>query len=105
MRKENLEKALEMSAQLVKKYPNNSTYLDTHAWVLYVQKRYEEAHEYLERAVMDDQASGTIHEHYGDVLYQLNRTDEAVEQWKKAKSLGGTTDLIDKKIADSILYE
>lgn len=105
LRKEKLEKALEMSGVLVKKYPDNSTYLDTHAWVLYVLERYKEANDYLERAVLDKQASGTIHEHFGDVLYQLNRKDEAVRQWEKAKSLGSTTDLIDKKITDRKLYE
>ncbi len=105
LRKENLEKALEMSSILVKKYPDNSTYLDTHAWVLYMLKRYKDANNYLKRAVVDKQASGTIYEHYGDVLFQLNRKDQAVEQWEKAKSLGSTTDLIDKKIADRKLYE
>ncbi len=105
LRKENLEKALEMSSILVRKYPDNATYLDTHAWVLYVLKRYEEANTYLERAVLDTEASGTIHEHYGDVLYQLSKKDEAVKQWEKAKSLGSTTDLIDKKITDRKLYE
>ncbi len=105
LRKENLEKALEMSAILVEKHPKNATYLDTHAWVLYVLERYKEAHDYLERAVLDDQASGTIYEHYGDVLYQLNEKDKAVEQWEKARLKGSTTDLIDKKIADRKLYE
>ena len=105
LRKEKLEKALEMSSKLVDKYPDNSTYLDTHAWVLYMLSRYKEAGEYLERAVNDENASGTIHEHYGDVLFRLNKKSLAVEQWKKAKSLGGTTDLIDKKIADRKLYE
>jgi len=105
LRKENLEKALEMSNILVEKYPDNSTYLDTHAWVLYVLKRYKEANDYLERAVLDENASGTILEHYGDVLYKLNKEEQAVEQWKKAKLAGSTTDLIDKKIADRKLYE
>ena len=105
LRKVKLEKALEMSSALVKTHPTNSTYLDTHAWVLYVLERYGEAAKYLKSAIEDPNASGTIHEHYGDVLYQLGRKEEAVSAWENAKSLGGTTDLIDKKIADRKLYE
>jgi hypothetical protein len=35
----------------------------------------------------------------------LGKIDDAVEQWKKAKSMKDTTKLIDKKIADRKLYE
>ena len=105
LRKVKLEKAREMSAQLVERYPDNATYLDTHAWVLYMLEEYKEAHIFLERATLDKDASGTIFEHYGDVLFKLKKVDQAIEQWKKAKELGETTDLIDKKIADRKLYE
>ena len=105
LRKANLNKAKEMSSKLVEKYPNNATYLDTHAWVLYMLGEYKEARIFLEKAVSDKEASGTIFEHYGDVLYQLNQVDKAVQQWKKAKELGETTDFIEKKIADQKLYE
>jgi hypothetical protein len=39
------------------------------------------------------------------VLFQLGQTDKAVEEWKKAKSLGKASEFIDKKIADKKLYE
>jgi tetratricopeptide (TPR) repeat protein len=102
LRKEKLELAKEMSGKLVRKNPEAS-YLDTHAWVLYQLKEYEEAKKYLELALSSN--NGTIIEHYGDVLFKLDRVQEAVEQWKKAKSLGDTSDLLDKKIADKKLYE
>ena len=102
LRNENLELAKEMSAKLIKKSPDPS-YLDTYAWVLYKLKEYEEARKYLEMALKSN--NGTIIEHYGDVLFKLGQTDKAVEQWKKAKSLGETSELIDKKIADKKLYE
>ena len=38
MRKENLEKAEKMSAALTKNHPENPTFLDTYAWVLYTGK-------------------------------------------------------------------
>lgn len=67
-------------------------------------KNYEEAKKYLEIAVQKSK-NGTILEHYGDTLFQLGQKDLAVEQWKKAKELGETSDFIDKKIAEKKLYE
>jgi len=106
LRKEKLDVALKMSSKLVKNYPENPTYLDTHAWVLYVDGNYKDALKYIEKAIQFNQdASGTIIEHYGDILYKMGEVDKAVIQWQKAKGLNDTSDLIDKKIADRKLYE
>ncbi|MDN5201604.1 tetratricopeptide repeat protein [Fulvivirgaceae bacterium BMA10] len=105
LRKEKLDIAKKMSTILVKDNPNNSTYLDTHAWVLYMAGEYKEARKYLEKALKDKNVSGTIVEHYGDVLFKLGEIDEAIEQWEKAKRKDGFSEFIDKKIADRKLYE
>jgi tetratricopeptide (TPR) repeat protein len=105
LRKEKLETALSMSSKLVEKYPDNSTYLDTHAWVLYVKGDYKEARIYLEKAIEDENVSGTIVEHYGDVLYQLGEVENAVRQWEIARDMEETSENLDKKIADRKLYE
>lgn len=100
LRKEKLPRALQLSQKLVERHPTESTYLDTHAWVLYVSKDYAKAKQYLEKAVADPAgASGTILEHYGDVLYQLGESDKALEQWKRAKAKGGAGPELDRKIA------
>ena len=105
LRKENLERAIEMSTKLVEKHPESSTYLDTHAWVLYMLGRYNEAKYFLEKAVRDENASGTIIEHYGDVMFKLGDLKKAVELWINAKKKSGASDLIDNKITDKKLYE
>lgn len=104
LRKERLEDAKQMSEKLIKRHPNEANYLDTHAWVLYMLKDYQGAKKILEVAVFNS-TNGTIIEHYGDVLYQLGDKTLALEQWIKAKKLGDTTNLIDKKISDQKLYE
>lgn len=104
LRKEKLDLAKKMSAQLVKNNPSSSTYLDTYAWVLYQMGEYDQALKYIEMAVKEE-ASGTIIEHYGDILYKLGDIEKAVKQWQKAKGMDETSDLIDKKIADRKLYE
>ena len=100
LRKENLPRALQLGQKLVERNPTNATYLDTYAWVLYVSKDYAKAKQYLEKALADPaNLSGTIIEHYGDVLYQLGQPDKAMEQWKQAKTKGGASADLDKKIA------
>jgi tetratricopeptide (TPR) repeat protein len=106
LRKEKLDLALKMSEKLVNTHKNNPTYLDTYAWVLYIRKDYKKAKEYLEKAMLDSSSvSGTIVEHYGDVLFKLGERDNAVAQWKRAKRMGETTELLDKKIATGALHE
>lgn len=104
LRKERLEYAKTLCERLIKDYPTEATFLDTYAWVLYMLKDYEGAKKYLELAVKNS-SNGTIVEHYGDVLFQLGEKDLALEQWRKAKELGETSELIDKKIRDKKLYE
>ena len=104
LRKEKVKQAKEMASKLIQKYPDNPTYLDTYGWILYVLKEYTEALRYLEKAIAKE-PNGAIVEHYGDVLFQLGKTDQAVEQWKKAKVLGDGSDLLDKKISTKKLYE
>ncbi len=100
LRKENLEKAEKMSAQLVKNFPDNASYLDTHAWVLYAREKYKEAKKVIEKAIQGGQATATHFEHYGDILFQLGDIDNAVTQWQKAKQKNGDNASLDKKITN-----
>jgi tetratricopeptide (TPR) repeat protein len=100
LRNEKLPRALQLAQKLVERNPTDATYLDTYAWVLYVSKDYAKAKQYLEKALADPtNVSGTIIEHYGDVLYQLGQPEKAVDQWKAAKAKGNAGPDIDKKIA------
>lgn len=104
-RNENLDYAYKLSSKLMKLNSNDPTFLDTHAWVLYKRQEYKKALKYLKKAIENGGESGTIIEHYGDVLFKLGNTEQAVNQWKKAKEMDDTSDLIEKKIADGKLYE
>ena len=106
MRKDKLSRAVQLSSRLTDKFGDNATYLDTHAWVLYTMKEYQKSREFLERAIKQPTGvSGTIIEHYGDVLYQLGEKEKALEQWKKARSMGENSTTIDKKIQSGALIE
>ncbi len=100
LRNEKLPRAIQLAQKLVERNPTNATYLDTYAWVLYVSKDYAKAKQYLEKALADPaNVSGTIIEHYGDVLFKLGQQEKAVDQWKAAKAKGNAGPDIDKKIA------
>ena len=101
-----LEDALRMSEITIEKEPKNTTYLDTYAWVLYKLGRYKEAKKWMEKVFSyDKNASGVYYEHYGDILYKFGDTKKAVQNWKKAKKLGETSEFIDQKIRDEKIYE
>lgn len=105
LRKGNLEKAEKMSALLVKNNPENPTYLDTHAWVLYVREKYREARRVIEKAISTGKASAVHFEHYGDILYKLGDVEGAVAQWEKAKGMNANSEILNKKIANRKIYE
>lgn len=98
LRKENLDKAEKMSSLLVKNFPDNASYLDTHAWVLYAREKYKEAKKVIEKAIQTGQPTATHFEHYGDILFQLGDIDNAVKQWQKAKQRDAGNASLDKKI-------
>lgn len=102
LRKENLEKAEEMSHELILAEPENDTYLDTYGWVLFVREKYSEAEKVLGKAAGITK-SGTVLEHYGDVLYKVDKKEEAIKYWKKAKEVGDeVSDKLDEKIKKGI---
>ena len=99
IRKEKLALADTLSARLVADHPKNGTYLDTRAWVLFELKRYPEARVAMEAALKDkENASATLWEHYGDVLFRLHLVDKAIEAWKEALRLDPSRESVDKKI-------
>lgn len=104
--KKDLKKAERMAAQCIKLEPDNATYLDTYAWVFFVQGNYMLAKIYIENALSKDKTnSAELVDHYGDILYMSGEKDKALEQWKKAKEMGKDTDVLKQKIAKGIYME
>lgn len=105
-RGENLDRAEAMSKRSNEIRPNQSSFEDTYAWILYKKGKYEDAKVWLQKALDNGgNTSGTILEHMGDVLFKLGNTAGAVEYWEKARVAGGAGELLDKKIRDQKLYE
>ena len=99
-----LDRAKQMSGKVVKQFPDNDTYLDTYAWVLYKLKDYAGARTTLEKALLSTKDASVI-EHYGDVLYQLGEKEKAVAEWQRARKAGAGSDQLERKLKDRKLYE
>ena len=104
--KKDLKKAERMSAQCIKLEPDNATYLDTYAWIFFVQGSYTLAKIYIESALEKDKTkSPELVDHYGDILYMTGEKDKAVEQWKKAREMGKESEVLDRKIIEGKYIE
>lgn len=98
-----LDKAEQMSQRTIKAEPNNATYLDTYAWILYKQERYEEALTYIERALATDSvASDVLYEHAGDICYRMGDTARAVSYWKQALEVQRKAEAVEEKLEKKV---
>lgn len=98
--RKNLDKAEEMSYKTIKAEPQNSTYLDTYAWILFEKKRYPEALIYIEQAMKNGgDKSSVIIEHCGDISYMNGDKEAALKYWKQADSMENESKTLKKKIA------
>lgn len=94
-----LDKAEEMSYKTVKAEPNNSTYLDTYAWILFEKGNYAEARIYIDNAMKNDgEKSDVIVEHCGDIYFMTGDVEGALNYWKKALEMGSESKILKQKI-------
>lgn len=101
LKNEQLDKAERMSFKTIKAEPDNVTYLDTYAWILFQQKRYAEALIYVEQIMTEDidsVQSGVVIEHAGDIYYMNDKTDKALECWRKALEIDPENAILRRKV-------
>lgn len=91
---EQLDRAEQMSYRAIRLEPDNKTYLDTYAWVLFMQEDYTTARIYMDKVVnpklsdselMDDaEVNPVLLEHAGDIYAQCSQTATALRLWQLA---------------------
>lgn len=100
-RGERLTQAEEMSFKTVKAEPKNATYLDTYAWILFMQGRYAEAKVYIDQALQhmeDKNENAVIIEHAGDIYAQNKDITKALSFWQDARKKQPDNTLLVRKI-------
>jgi Tfp pilus assembly protein PilF len=103
-----LDKADKMSYTSIRLDPDNPTYLDTYAWILFKKRDYEQAKAYMEKAIeklaSDEEATAEIYSHYGDILFMNGDPDKALTYWEKAATLDPNDELLQRKIKNKTYF-
>jgi tetratricopeptide (TPR) repeat protein len=106
VRNERLVDAEKMSKKSLELAPNQKSFLDTYGWILFKQKNYLEAKDYILQAIKaNGESDGTLYDHLGDVYYFLNDKEKALENWQLANQKGENNPTLLKKINDKTYYE
>src|SRR5690554_53687 len=108
LRKEKMDRAEQMSRKANELAPGQASFQDTYAWILYQSGKYEEANEWIDKALKSDkESSGVLLEHKGDILFRLGKKTQAVTYWKKAAKKDDASDEIHKKVeaGESYVFE
>ncbi len=93
-----LGKALDMAGRAIALAPNNPTYLDTYAWVLFELERYDEAKKIMRQVIaLDTTQSAEIQFHYAEILAKLGEDFMAEVYYDKALKLGYDPQVIERQ--------
>ncbi len=96
-----LDRAEEMSYRTVKAEPQNATYLDTYAWILFEKGNYAEARIYIDQVIKlstEEELSADVLEHCGDIHALTDDLQGALEFWKMALKKGSESKLLKRKV-------
>jgi tetratricopeptide (TPR) repeat protein len=104
--KKNFEKALTLTEQLVRIYPERAGSYDAQGWVLFLKGDYIKANEVIDNGIAKDKnGSESIFEHKGDILFKLGQTEPAVGFWKRALELNKSNKKLENKIKERTIIE
>lgn len=103
-RGERIAEAIGYIERALKVEPDNPSYIDSLGWALFKQGRAADAEPHLKKAADAMPGNAVIQDHYGDVLSELGRHQDAIAAWERAlKGDGEDIDkaAIEKKIRDA----
>lgn len=102
LREENLERAEEMAKKANDLSPNEASFQDTYAWVLFKRGNYQNALFWIKEAMANGGGNDPeVLEHHGDIMHAMGKTSEAVASWKLALEAGGNKEVLMKKIEEN----
>ena len=102
-RKFKIKEAMEMLNKAYNEKENDPYITDSVGWGYYLIGDYENAEKYLRKAVELMPDDPIVNDHYGDVLWQLNRKIQANYFWKSVLEFEDTDDKMRKDIQNKLL--
>ena len=102
-RKFKIKEAMEMLNKAYNEKENDPYITDSVGWGYYLIGDYENAEKYLRKAVELMPDDPIVNDHYGDVLWQLNRKMQAKYFWKNVLEFEDTDENMKKNIQNKLL--
>lgn len=122
-----LTRAETLSSKAVKLDPENPTYLDTYAWILFKKNDFSLAKQYIDMTLRLYAPQDTsqlpdsptpqlpdsdtpeppgfdILDHAGDIYFMNGDRDQAVEFWRRAEAIEPENELIRKKVQNRTIF-
>jgi tetratricopeptide (TPR) repeat protein len=95
----NLLRAKDLSYKTIQRNPENSTFLDTYAWILYKMGDFESAKYYSEKAVViNNESDPDIIFHYAEILVANGESNKAKTYFNVAAEKGFDKLIIEKRL-------
>ena len=97
-----IQRALELSTIANETRPNEPNFLDTHALIMFLLNRNEEALELIQQAqtlLGDNAPDAVFSEREGDILWELEQYDSARAKWNEAIEYGGGKKRLNEKLS------
>ena len=98
-----IEEAIQMLERAYNEKENDPYITDSVGWGYYLIGDYQSAEKYLRRAVELMPEDPIVNDHYGDVLWQLNRKIQANYFWKNVMQFEDTEEKMKKDIQNKLL--
>lgn len=101
LRNESLEEAKALSNFTIRNNPENGTFLDTYAWILFKLENYEEAEKYIMKALNHGgENDPDVNEHAAEIHRAIGSLQLAIAFYRKAIILGGDKEKLMSKIEE-----
>ena len=100
-----MDKAEAMSLKSNQLEKDNASFQDTYAWILFKQKKYQQAKEWMQKAILNNPNSAVQLEHLGDIYFMLGDVENAMINWKKSLSINSDNTLLVSKINEKKYIE
>jgi tetratricopeptide (TPR) repeat protein len=98
-----IDTALQMLENAYAQKNNDPYIIDSIGWAYYLVKDYIKAEKFLKRAVELMPQDPIVNDHYGDILWKLDRKIQARYFWESVLNLEQTEDKMRKDIGDKLI--
>jgi tetratricopeptide (TPR) repeat protein len=102
-REHKIDIALQMLEKAYAARSNDPYIIDSIGWAYYLVEEYEKAENFLKRAVELMPQDPIVNDHYGDILWQLDRKIQARYFWQAVLNLDETEDTMKETIKNKLI--